>query len=85
MNTSLLLNKAEWRRNCINLTTMNLDHCKTVKVMGLQFYRVEVLSNEINSIQNFFQICGLVQKLWGETYRQVDRQTDNLISLLSFF
>jgi hypothetical protein len=85
MDTSLLLNKAEWRRHCINLTTMNLDHCKTVEAMELQFYRVEVPSNGINSIQHFSQICGLVQKLWRETHRQVDRHTDNFISLLSFF
>jgi hypothetical protein len=48
-------------------------------------YGFEVTFNGMTSLLNFIKIYQLVQKLFGGTHRQTDRQTGELISLNFLF
>jgi hypothetical protein len=55
-----------------------------VEDMGLKIYCIEVPLNGITPISNFIKIYQAVQKLLvGHAHTQTDRQTHELISLLS--
>jgi hypothetical protein len=64
-----------------HLTTLKLNNFKNDKSYEIENYCIEVPLNGLTSVPNFIKFYQAVQKLlvWG------DRQTGDLISLLSFF
>jgi hypothetical protein len=63
----------------LQLTTLNLNHFKTVEDMGLK----RTAMNGIISVPNFMKIYQAVQKLLvGDTQTHTDRQTGDSISLI---
>jgi hypothetical protein len=88
-NPNPLLSKVEWRRCCIHLTTLNLNHFKAVEAI-----RLKVVSStspamvsppykiSSKSIDRFKKLLGGKER---QTHTYIDRLTDDLISLLSFW
>jgi hypothetical protein len=95
-NPNPLLRKAEWCRYCIHLTNLNLNHFKVVEAMGLEVAHEGPLQWH-HLLAKFHPSLSAGSKIISRdtdrqththththTHTYTDRQTGDLISLLSF-